>query len=274
MKQEFKTNVNDICKISIVRSSDLVCSNFVYEVTDIQSKNTRTENYVFGYVVEGNGTIVNFNNSLPLSEGDAFFIQKNTTFSILQDGNLKYFYISFDGRRADELVDRLELNNGAQVFNFKSNYKEITSFAFDCLKKATDHNTDLFAESTLLYLFAHLENKKTEYNDLLSKIITITNSEFTSLDFTLGMLAQYLNYDPKYISFFFKKSKGICYTDYLRDLRIKRAVFLMEQGMTSIKNIALLSGFKDALYFSKIFKQEIGKSPKDYINYLEQTSKE
>lgn len=274
MKHEFKMNVNDICKISVVRSSDLVCSNFVYEVTDIQSSATRTENYVFGYVIEGSGALNHKNESLPLNEGNAFFVSKNTSFSISQSGNLKYFYISFYGRRADELIERLQLDKDTQVFNFESSYKEITAFAFDALKKATDHNTDLFAEATLLYLFAHLENKKTEYNDLLSNIITITNSEFTNLDFSLQKLAGFLNYDPKYISFFFKKNKGICYSEYLRDLRIKRSIFLMEQGMTSIKNIALLSGFKDALYFSKIFKQEIGKSPKDYINYLANNTKE
>ena len=262
-------NFEDICKFSTIRSSDLVCANFVYEVTDVQSQNTYTENYIFGFVVEGSGTLNHFNTSLPLNKGDAFLVQKNTTFNIEQSGDLKYFYVSFYGRRSSEIIERFELTESISVFNLQQSYSEITAFAFDSLKKATEHNTDLFGESVLLYLFAHLDAISKEYSDLLSNIIKITNNEFTSVEFSLKELSKLLNYDPKYISFFFKKNKGICYSQYLRDLRVKRAVFLMEQGMTSIKNIALLSGFKDALYFSKIFKQETNKSPKDYILNLQ-----
>ena len=52
---------------------------------------------------------------------------------------------------------------------------------------------------------------------------------------------------------------------YLRELRIRHALFLMEQGVASVKNVALLSGFGDALYFSKVFTAEQGISPKAYI---------
>ena len=75
-----------------------------------------------------------------------------------------------------------------------------------------------------------------------------------------------MKYDAKYLSFYFKKHKHICYSEYLRDMRIRHAVFLMEQGLTSVKNIALLSGFGDALYFSKVFKRVMGKSPKEYMS--------
>jgi YesN/AraC family two-component response regulator len=102
----------------------------------------------------------------------------------------------------------------------------------------------------------------------LHSIIELTNKSFTDPTFSLSALAKELNYSSKYISFFFKKNKGICFGEYLRTLRVKHSVFLMEQGITSVKNIALLSGFSDALYYSKIFKQEIGRSPKEYIESL------
>ena len=58
---------------------------------------------------------------------------------------------------------------------------------------------------------------------------------------------------------------GWLFTQYLRDLRIKRSIFLIEQGINSVKSIAILSGFSDALYFSTVFKQSVGLSPRDYI---------
>ena len=47
----------------------------------------------------------------------------------------------------------------------------------------------------------------------------------------------------------------------------------MEQGVASVKNVAILSGFEDALYFSKVFKQAEGITPSEYIkNIAEQSS--
>ena len=67
---------------------------------------------------------------------------------------------------------------------------------------------------------------------------------------------------------YWAKQMGISYVEYLRNLRIKRAVFLMEQGVASVKNVAILSGFEDALYFSKVFKQAEGVTPSEYIKNL------
>ena len=58
---------------------------------------------------------------------------------------------------------------------------------------------------------------------------------------------------------------GMGYTEYLRNIRLKQAVFLLDHKLDSIKNISSLSGFSDPLYFSTVFKKEIGISPKDYI---------
>ena len=61
---------------------------------------------------------------------------------------------------------------------------------------------------------------------------------------------------------------GTSYTEYLRMLRLKYAVSLLDHGLDSIKNVALLSGFSDPLYFSTVFKQALGVSPKEYVDKL------
>jgi two-component system response regulator YesN len=57
---------------------------------------------------------------------------------------------------------------------------------------------------------------------------------------------------------------NVCYSEYLRNLRIKYAIALLDNGIDSIKNVAILSGFSDPLYFSSVFKKMVGVSPKDY----------
>ncbi len=48
---------------------------------------------------------------------------------------------------------------------------------------------------------------------------------------------------------------------------------LMEQGYTNIADIAFLCGFNDPLYFSKVFKQQLGVSPRKHIEDIAATLK-
>ena len=259
---------DNICRFSEVISGDLICTDFVYEKTDVQSAKTFTDKYILGFISEGSGVLNQGDTECSLSFGYAFFVPKNSYFSIRGEAGLSYFYISFYGRRADELTERFGLLKSAAAYSLGEYYEKINATLYDCLEKATDRKTDIFSECAVLYLLAHLDVKKKEPDTLISGILSLTNRSFTDSAFSLGALADALGYDAKYLSSIFKKSQGICYSDYLRDLRIKRSVFLMEQGITSVKNAALLSGFSDALYYSKIFKKKIGKTPKEYIAYL------
>ena len=46
-------------------------------------------------------------------------------------------------------------------------------------------------------------------------------------------------------------------------------VTLFDHGIDSVKNVAFLCGYTDPLYFSNVFKKQIGMSPKEYKNKIE-----
>jgi two-component system response regulator YesN len=62
----------------------------------------------------------------------------------------------------------------------------------------------------------------------------------------------------------------VSYSEYLRSIRFKYSISLFELGLSSVKNVALLSGFTDPLYFSNAFKKEVGISPKEFIQRISQ----
>ena len=104
---------------------------------------------------------------------------------------------------------------------------------------------------------------------MVTRIMTITQENFTDPDLSISAIADEIGYDVKYISALFKRRTGVAYTQFLRELRIKHAVFLMEEGVMSVKNVAVLSGFRDPLYFSKVFTSAVGMSPRAYIQSIE-----
>ena len=83
-------------------------------------------------------------------------------------------------------------------------------------------------------------------------------------DLSLASVAAEVGYHKKYLSHRFRLYTGVGFNRYLKDLRVKNAVFLMDNGVHSVKNVALLCGFGDPLYFSKVFRETVGISPKNY----------
>ncbi|MBQ2391787.1 MAG: AraC family transcriptional regulator [Clostridia bacterium] len=251
----------NICKFNLNSSNDLICSCFVLEKKDIQKKERRYNDYAVHLVMSGRGRITVNGRRYETKKGDLFFSCKDDAISI-ELGDMEYAYIRFHGRRAAEYTQRLDIS--AENCVFKGNDKLI-SFWNECLSSATDGNLDLLSEAVLLYSLALLKPKEKEENDIISRVIKLTGELFSDSSLSLSTIAARVGYNDKYISSLFKKQKGITYTRYLRSLRIKHSIFLMEQGIVSVKNVAILSGFGDALYFSKVFKEVEGISPKDFI---------
>jgi transcriptional regulator GlxA family with amidase domain len=51
--------------------------------------------------------------------------------------------------------------------------------------------------------------------------------------------------------------------EFIRSVRIKRAVQMLEQKKMTVSEVAYEVGFKDIAYFRRCFKNQTGKSPSD-----------
>ena len=67
-----------------------------------------------------------------------------------------------------------------------------------------------------------------------------------------------------YMSAEFNKHMGKTIREYINELRITDAKFLLEYSKNNISEIAFSVGFTDANYFSSIFKKNVGVSPFAY----------
>ena len=72
-------------------------------------------------------------------------------------------------------------------------------------------------------------------------------------------------YTEQYIGETFKKKTGMLFNDYILDLRLTLAKKLISDGETHIAEISRICGYKDPLYFSKIFSRACGISPTEAI---------
>jgi len=62
--------------------------------------------------------------------------------------------------------------------------------------------------------------------------------------------------------------------DCIRTIRLKRATQLLEKSKLSIANVAYEVGFNNAAYFAKVFKEEFGILPSEYLTEIRNKEKE
>jgi AraC-like DNA-binding protein len=62
-----------------------------------------------------------------------------------------------------------------------------------------------------------------------------------------------------------KALTGNTVVEFIRTVRIKQALKLMETRKYTLSEIAHLTGFNSASYFTKSFKDHFGKAPSEYL---------
>ena len=77
-------------------------------------------------------------------------------------------------------------------------------------------------------------------------------------------LGAIFGYHPFYISKMLKDKRGITLHQYVITYRMKYAQNLLRYTDKSIADIADMTGFTDASYFTKSFKAQFGMTPKEY----------
>ncbi|GAB4021642.1 hypothetical protein GCM10028808_67130 [Spirosoma migulaei] len=87
----------------------------------------------------------------------------------------------------------------------------------------------------------------------------------TNLALSLNDLSESLDVNPAYVSRAFSRYfDDLSFGEYIRKLRIEKAVQLLETTSYSLSEIAYLTGFSDQSHFSRIFKKLMGQNPSDY----------
>ena len=92
----------------------------------------------------------------------------------------------------------------------------------------------------------------------------------TNLSLSLKEISQSLHVHPTYLSREFSKYfDDLSFGDYIRKLRIEKAIHLLNESEHSLAEIAYLTGFSDQSHFNRIFKKTTGKNPSAFRKKLD-----
>lgn len=113
----------------------------------------------------------------------------------------------------------------------------------------------------------HKSGKVPEWAKELKEIIQ--DQIDTNLTLSLKELSESLNVHPSYLSREFSKYfDDLSFGDYIRKLRIEKAIVLLNDPKNTLAEIAYLTGFSDQSHFNRIFKKYTSKNPSEYRKSL------
>ncbi|MNR49106.1 HTH-type transcriptional activator Btr [compost metagenome] len=79
-----------------------------------------------------------------------------------------------------------------------------------------------------------------------------------------GDVAAYINMSRGYFSQCFARFAGESFGEVLRGMRLELAKSLLLETNYPVHEIACRSGFEDDRYFSRLFRERVGRLPSDY----------
>ena len=161
-------------------------------------------------------------------------------------------------------TDEIEgLEYGADAYIRKPFSKDLLLARIKNLIKNREKITASFLHNPDVNISEIIQNERDK--EFIDKLNYIIEKNINNSDLSAQMVASELCMCR---ALFFSKMKavsGVSFSNYVRIIRLKKAIELMKTGKYSLLDISKEVGFSSLSYFSKSFKQQFEISPSEYI---------
>lgn len=108
-----------------------------------------------------------------------------------------------------------------------------------------------------------MEHKEDISNYAIKRAIAYIRMHYAE-NISLEEIADRLDITPEYLSTLFNREVGINFSGFLRDFRLSHAKRLLKGTDKKVYEIAQEVGYPDSKYFNRVFKENVGVSPREY----------
>jgi AraC-like DNA-binding protein/mannose-6-phosphate isomerase-like protein (cupin superfamily) len=243
------------------------------------------------FIINGQGTQVLEDNEYLVSAGDVFVLQGNQRHFFKNAGSVEIINLMFDGlNRPDLITNKLHQLEGYKALfilepHYRSNYRFKNMLHLDRNELA---NIEVILNTMLL----EQEQKKEGYEIILinrlEELIILLSRHYSNIKTTkaralvrIGKVIDYMenNYpnnicieELSEMSFMstrnfmriFQGAVGLSPINYLKQVRLQKARYLLRESNNQVAEISSLCGFTDSNYFIKCFRHAYGITPNKF----------
>lgn len=206
----------------------------------------------------GSGTVTISGTDHPYHAGSIALIPPATEHSSVSDGDVERIYLQ--GDFSSELPSALPA-----VFEGGDEAQALIELIYRN-RFGNQNYLHALCHAYLLFIVGHLQQDDAVHRAVRQAAQTIADCYGDSQCDITAILAE-SGYAVDYIRARFKEFIGKTPHEYLTDLRIRHACFLLEtyRGVLPLSQVAEQSGYTDYVHFSKTFKAIIGAAPREYL---------
>lgn len=232
--------------------------------------------YIIMYCVDGEGWIEITGNKQRISTAEVVILPKGVAHSYGSNPKNPWsiYWIHFDGNMAPYFCEGLEK---PLLINIEKDSRiedrlELFEDIFSILKNGYSKINLDYSVTVLFHFLGSLKfinAFRSSLSDRQSKKDIIEDAihfmrENIQRQIKLEEIAQYTNYSVSHFSILFREKTGYSPLNYFNQLRIQAACHHLDFTGLNIKQIAMMTGFEDQFYFSRLFSKTMGCSPTSY----------
>lgn len=234
------------------------------------------EEFLLHFVCDGRGTYVVNQTAYTLTKGEFFLILPNTKIHYYADNQdpWSYIWIGFQGKIAPACIEQAHLDAHTLIGTYDDTSLILPYVQEMLLSRENSFTNELKRQAALYHILASFIEKRRQSVSSGSDIsvsqpsyvqmaLNFIHDHYAS-DIRISQIAAYIGIDRSYLTSIFKAEKGISPSEYLIQYRLKRAARYLRTTDMKISSIAEKVGYRDALTFSRRFRQRYGMSPSEY----------
>lgn len=107
---------------------------------------------------------------------------------------------------------------------------------------------------------------KDDTQEFIRQSVEFFNSNIANKNLVIEDFARHLNMSRTAYYNKMKAATGLSPVDFIKQMRIKTALKLLDEGKLSVTDVAYRTGFSDPKYFARCFKAEMDMTPTQYLN--------
>lgn len=132
-----------------------------------------------------------------------------------------------------------------------------------CWYHAEDIKNWMLDQYSQVFRLSGMADKKA-VSQPIKRAISLIEERYGSSDLKIDAIAEYAGLSASRLSVLFKTEMGETVNEYLTDFRMMRAQYLLREGTYKIYEVAEQVGYGSSQYFSQVFYQRVGVTPKNF----------
>lgn len=217
------------------------------------------------WCIDGKGCFYLDDKKYIVRPGDIWYYPSDSKhFYYPLDDYLHYRWFTIEGDMSDSLFKSVNISPGIS-YGGKCPEELFARLELDIKQSTLKKRLELISVGFQIICCAAAGVKqKRPVNNYLSEARSIMESDFSNPELNIQTLAKILHINRVQLSRDFATHYGVTPSDYLKNLRVQKAVELLRSSTLPLENIANMCGFNSGAYLGKVINSSTGKKTSEH----------